>query len=40
LGLGLYVTKQIVEAMGGTVRAESAPGRGSTFVVRLPLYSA
>jgi signal transduction histidine kinase len=37
LGLGLYVTRQIVEAMGGTVKAESTPGQGATFTVELPL---
>ena len=36
LGMGLWITKQIVEAHGGTVLAESAPGKGSTFIVRLP----
>ncbi|WP_257463476.1 sensor histidine kinase [Archangium lipolyticum] len=36
LGLGLYVTRQIVEAMGGTVKAESTPGQGATFTVELP----
>jgi len=38
LGLGLYVTKQIVEAMGGSVKAESALARGSAFTVELPLH--
>jgi PAS domain S-box-containing protein len=37
LGLGLYLTRQIVEAMGGFVKAESAPGQGATFTVELPL---
>ncbi len=35
-GLGLYLVKQRVEAMGGKVWAESAFGEGSTFYVSLP----
>jgi PAS domain S-box-containing protein len=36
-GLGLWIARQIVDASGGRIAVDSAPGRGSTFSVRLPL---
>ncbi|MBV9279670.1 MAG: PAS domain S-box protein, partial [Chloroflexi bacterium] len=39
LGLGLFITDQLVRAHGGTIRADSQPGEGATFTVRLPLAS-
>jgi signal transduction histidine kinase len=39
-GLGLALTKRIVEAQGGTVGAQSLLGRGSTFFTVLPRTTA
>ena len=35
-GLGLALTRAICVALGGAIEARSAPGRGSTFEIRLP----
>jgi signal transduction histidine kinase len=35
-GLGLAITRHFCEMMGGDVRVESEPGKGSTFTMRLP----
>jgi signal transduction histidine kinase len=37
LGLGLWIATEFVQAHGGTIRVESAAGRGAIFTVELPL---
>ena len=39
LGLGLFISRQIVEAHGGAIEVRSAQGEGTTFTVRLPRAS-
>jgi signal transduction histidine kinase len=38
-GLGLFIARSITEAHGGTLTVSSAPGRGATFTVTLPVES-
>lgn len=39
-GLGLWVARELVAAMGGRIDLQSAPGRGAAFTVHLPRASA
>ncbi len=36
-GLGLWIVRQIVQALGGSIRVEGEPGSGAVFIVELPL---
>ncbi|MDC0711100.1 ATP-binding protein [Stigmatella sp. ncwal1] len=37
--MGLYITRTIVELLGGTIRVQSQPGQGAAFTVDLPRES-
>jgi signal transduction histidine kinase len=37
LGLGLYLAREVIEAHGGTIHFASAPNKGCTFTIELPL---
>ena len=36
MGIGVYETKEIIHALGGSIDVESTPGRGSCFTIKLP----
>ncbi len=37
MGLGLYISKQVIEAHGGALELTSLPGAGATFIAKIPL---
>jgi PAS domain S-box-containing protein len=39
-GMGLAICRKIVERHGGVIRGESEPGKGTTFIVRMPIKQA
>jgi signal transduction histidine kinase len=40
LGLGLYISRRVMDAHGGSIRVRSEEGKGATFEVTLPIHPA
>jgi two-component system CheB/CheR fusion protein len=40
LGVGLFITRELVRAHGGAIEVRTGEGEGTTFIVRLPLLAA
>jgi len=40
MGMGLAITRKIIEDIGGTITYQTQPGQGTTFFLELPLYQA
>ena len=38
-GLGLYIAKGFMQAQNGDITATSSPGKGSSFILKVPLYT-
>jgi signal transduction histidine kinase len=38
-GLGLYIVRETIEKMNGTIRVESVEGQGTSFIIKLPVSS-